>query len=81
MALIDLIFSNNIDIISKHGVRASFFRKCQQNIIFDKIEMRVFLPSVYVHVWDYSQANAENVKKTISNFDGIKQLNFWMRTF
>ena len=43
--------------------------------------MRVFLPSVYVRVWDYSQANAENVKKTISNFDGIKQLNFWMRTF
>ena len=46
------------------------FKKCYHNIIYGNIDIRVPLPSVYVHeVWDYNKANVENIKKTVSNFN------------
>ena len=83
MSCIDLIFCTNTSIISKHGVDASIFEKCHLNIFFDKIEICVLLPPVYVReALDYSKANAENVEKTISNFNGIKHLKIfrWMQS-
>ena len=46
------------------------FKKCHHNIICGKIDIRVPLPPVYVcEVWDYNNANAENTKKAVSNFN------------
>ena len=73
MSCIDLIFCTNTNVISKHGVDVSIFEKCHHNIIFGKIDIRVPLPPAYVHeVWDYSKANAENIKKAISSFNWNK---------
>ena len=70
MSCIDLIFCTNTNVISKHGVDVSIFEKCHCNIVFGKIDIRVPLPPVYLHeVWDYSKANAENIKKAISSFN------------
>ena len=64
MSCIDLIFYTNTNAISKHGVDVSIFEKCHHNVIFGKIDIRVPLPPAYVReVWDYSKANAENIKK------------------
>ena len=73
MSCIDLIFCTNTNIIFKHGVDVSIFEKCHHNIIFGKIEISVPLPPAYVReVWDYSKANAENIKKAISSFNWNK---------
>ena len=73
MSCIDLIFYTNTNVISKHGVDVSIFEKCHHNIIFGKIDIRVPLPPPYVReVWDYSKANAENIKKAISSFNWNK---------
>ena len=73
MSWIDLKFCTNTNVISKHGIDVSIFEKCHHNIIFGKIEISVPLPPAYVReVWDYSKANAENIKKAISSFNWNK---------
>ena len=70
MSCIDLIFYTNTNVISKHGVDVSVFEKCHHNIIFGKIDIRVPVPPVKIRkVWDYSKANAENIKNAISSFN------------
>ena len=70
MSCIDLIFCANQNVISNYGIYVSIFKKCYHNIIYGNIDIRVPLPSVYVHeVWDYNKANVENIKKTVSNFN------------
>ena len=75
MSCIDLIFCTNTNVISKHGVDVSIFEKCHHNIIFSKTDIHVpLLPAYIREVWDYSKANAENIKKVISSFN-------WNKTF
>ena len=58
MSWIDLIFCTNQNVISKHRVDVLIFGKCHNNIIYGKINIRVPLPTIYVHeVWDYSETN------------------------
>ena len=69
MSWIDLLFCTNQNTISNYGVDVSIFDKCHHNIIFGKVNIRVPLPPVYIReVWNYSQANVENIKYAISNF-------------
>ena len=58
MSCIDLIFCTNQNVISKHRVDVLIFDKCHNNIIYGKINIRVPLPTIYVHeVWNYSETN------------------------
>ena len=69
MSCIDLIFCTNTNVMAKHGVDVSSFEKCHHNIIFGKIHIHVPLPPPYVReVWDFSKANAENIKKSHIQF-------------
>ena len=45
---IDLIFCDNLNIISNYDVNISIFEKCHHNIIFGKINIRTRLPPRYV---------------------------------
>ena len=46
---------------------------CHHNIILGKVNFGVPLPLVYIReVWNYSQANVENVKYVMSNFNWSK---------
>ena len=73
MSCIDLIFCNNLNVISKHGVDVTIFDKCHHDIIYGKINICVPLPPAYVcEVWDYRKANVETIKKAISNFNWNK---------
>ena len=75
MSCIDLTFCTNQNVISNYGVDFLMFKKCHHNIIHGKIDIRVPLPPLYVHeVWDYNKANAENIKKAVSNFNWNKAL-------
>ena len=69
MSCIDLIFCTNQSAISNHGVDVSIFDKCHYNIIYNKNNIPIPLPPIYVRWdWDYQKANIENIKKAISNF-------------
>ena len=73
MSCIDLMFCTNTNVICKHGVDVPIFEKCHHNIIFGKTDIRVPLPPAYIcKVWDYSKANAKNIKKAISSFNWNK---------
>ena len=73
MSCTDLIFCANTNVISKHGVDVSIFEKCHHNIIFGKNDINVPFPPPYVcKVWDYSKANAENIKNSMSSFNWNK---------
>ena len=73
MSFIHLLFCTNQNTISNYGVDVSIFDKCHHNIIFGKVNIRVPLPPVYIReVWNYSQANEENIKYAISNFNWSK---------
>ena len=53
LSCIDLIFCNNMNLISNFGVDFSIFEKCHHNIIFGKINIRIPLPPSYIReVWD-----------------------------
>ena len=43
MSCIDLLFSTNQSTISNYGIDVSIFDKCHHNIIFDKINIRVYV--------------------------------------
>ena len=68
MSCIDLLFCTNQNTISNYGVDVSIFDKCHHNINFGKVNILVPLSLVYIReVWNYSQANVENIKYAISN--------------
>ena len=69
----DLIFCNNVNLLSNYGADLSLFEKCHHNIIFGKINIRIPLPLSYDReVWDYSSTNAENIQKAVQDFDWEK---------
>ena len=73
MSRIDLLFCTNQNTISNYGVDVSFFNKCHLNIIFARLRYSTVPCTVYIReVWNYSQANVENIKYAISNFNWSK---------
>ena len=53
----------------------SIFEKCNHNIIFGKIKIRVSLPlSCICEVWDYRKANVKSIQKANQTFDWVKAL-------
>ena len=73
---IDLIFCNNLNIISNYVVNLSIFEKCHHNIIFEKINIRIPLPPSYVReVWDYRKTNVKSIQKI------LKKYKSWVKAF
>ena len=74
---IDLIFCTNQNLISKYCVDASLFDKCHRNIIYDKINIHVPLPPVFIcEVSNYSKADVQNIQKAILDFNWRKAFAF-----
>ena len=73
MSCSDLLFCTNRNRISIYGVDVSILDKYHHNIIFGKVNIRVQLLPVYIRqVCNYSQANVENIKSAIFNFNWSK---------
>ena len=72
---IDLIFCNKPELISEYGTDHSLFQTCHYNLIFGKINAKIPVPPAYSReVWDYKNAYAEGIQKSISRFN-------WKKTF
>ena len=50
-----------------------YLEKCHHNIIYEKINILIPVPSSYVHeVWGYGKANVKSVQKVIQTFVWVK---------
>ena len=57
---IDLIFIYLPNMITNSGVHPSLHQNCHHQIIFAKVNIKIFYPPPYKHlVWDYCNANVE----------------------
>ena len=67
---IDLIFTNQPNLIVNRGTDPSLRESCQHQITFAKAMLRVEYPPSYKrHVWNYAKANVSGINKAISQFN------------
>ena len=70
---IDLIFTSQPNIVVESGVHPSLHPNCHHQIIFAKFNLKIYYPPPYLReVWHYKEANADFIKRAISNFNWEK---------
>ena len=66
---IDLIFTNQPNMVYENGVHSSLHQNCHHQIIYAKVNMKVYYPPPYKRlVWNYDKANVDAIRKTIKDF-------------
>ena len=54
---IDLIFTNQPNIVMDSGVHLSLHEKCHHQIIYSKLNLRIEYPPPYIRkMWDYNRS-------------------------
>ena len=72
---IDLIFTNQPNMITKSGVYPSLHSNCHHQITYADINFKTFYPPPYERtVWHFSRANVDGIKLSVTNID-------WERVF
>ena len=67
---IDLLVTNQNNLITDSGVHPSLHSNCYHQIIYGKFNLKVFYPPPYErHVWHYEHANVEMISTAIERFD------------
>ena len=67
---IDLIFTNQPNMIAKSGVLASLHPNCHHQITFAKINFKIYYPPPYERkVWHYGRANEEAIRSSLDNIN------------
>ena len=67
---IDLIFTNQPNLVFESGVHLSLSRTCHHQIIYAKISFEIYLPPSYTReVWHYKYAQTNLIHQSIVNFD------------
>ena len=70
---IDLIFTNQPNLIIESGVQATLSNTCHHQIIYAKISFKIYYsPSYKREVWHYNDAQINSIQSSISNFDWKK---------
>ena len=73
---IDLIFTNQSNLIMDAGVHPSLHSKCHHQVIYAKLNLQIEYPPPYTReVWDYSKAQFDLINKVIENFDWNKHFS------
>ena len=66
----DLIFTHQPNLITFSGVHTSLHNNCHHQITFVHISLSIECPPPYHHlIWDYSNADILNIRKSISSID------------
>ena len=74
-SFIDLIFTNQPNLITHNGVLPLLHQNCHHQIIFAKVNMKIFYsPPNKRLVWDNRNANVETINLAIESFN-------WENTF
>ena len=67
---IDLIFTNQPNLVTESGVYPSLHPKCHHQIVFVKLNLNVEYPPLYeCLIWDYKNADIPSINCAIEIFD------------
>ena len=70
LSCIELIFTSNPNLINSSGVEMSLFEKYHHNIVYGKIDFQIAILPLYMReVWNYKNACAESIQRSISSID------------
>ena len=62
--------------LSESGVHAFLFPRCNHQIIYAKINLKIYYPPPYEKlVWDYSKANITNIRKSFSQINWVNDFS------
>ena len=62
---IDLIFTNQSNLVIDSGVHPSLHTNCHHSIVYSKLNVNVKFTQPYERlVWDYNKADTEKIKKS-----------------
>ena len=67
---IDLIFTNQPNIVMDSGVYLSLHEKCHHQIIYSKLNLRTEYPTPYIRkIWDYNRSETDSVNRSVKICD------------
>ena len=70
---IDLIFSNQPNLIMDSGVHPTLHSKCHHQIIYAKLNLKIEYPPPYTRkIWNYSRSETDLINRSIESFDWSK---------
>ena len=70
---IDLLFTSQSNMVVNSGVFPSIHQSCHHQIVFAKVNLKIFYPPPYTRrIWDSSNANHEAINNAIDGFDWEK---------
>ena len=72
LSCIDLLFTNQPNMVLNSGVHPSLYEKCHHQIVFAKINLKIDFPPPYERIlWDYNKADNTMINQCIQQFTGI----------
>ena len=72
---IDLIFTDQPNLIIKSGVHPSLHNQCHHHIAYGKLSVSIMAPPSYTRrIWYYSKADFISIMKSIDMFNWHEQL-------
>ena len=67
---IDLIFTNQSNLVTENGVHPCLLAKCHHQIVFAKLNLKVEYPPQYERlIWDYKNADIPSINRAVDIFD------------
>ena len=87
MSCIDLLFTNQPNLIIESGVHPTLHKKCHHQIIHARLSLKIDFPPPYERLmWDYKKADVAAINNVIENFDWDdifqnKNINEQVKTF
>ena len=77
---IDLVFTDQPNLILGSGTRASLDPYCHHQIIYCKVNFKIPPPPLDRKNWHFNTANLVAIKRSMTNFPWLEQLNLNMDT-
>ena len=70
---IDLLFTSQHNLVMESGVHSSLHQNCHHQIIYAKINFKVFYPPPYEReIWHYQRADVDQIQHAIEQFSWEK---------
>ena len=70
---VDLLFSNQPNLIMDSGVRPTLYSKCHYQIIYSKLNLKTEHPPSYTRkIWNYSRSETALINRSVESFSWSK---------
>ena len=67
---INLIFTNQPNIVMDSGMHLSLHEKCHHQLIYSKLNLRIEYPPPYIRkIWHYNRSGTDSINRSIEMFD------------